>query len=667
MQAVVAGLNPEAASVETQLKLLTSHDFLRDVVEQTYTPHQLEAAMADKTSLAEAVAAWIPKDLLIASGFADEQPLIAPEVSAEMAREAKVDQIADNLSASQSGRSYMIAVRYTSGSPSEAARVANAVADRYLEEQLDRKLAGTRKATDWLETRLSELEGELRHAEQAVERYRADHKLLDSKGVDVSSSQMINLTNMLVQARAERSEKEARLRYVRSLQGKGQSLRTLSEVLESPLILTLMNQDADMQRREAELRTDYGDKHPIIQNIRADRAELKQRIDSEIRNIVNNTENEIEVLRQREASFDAEMSKLVGRSDEDSRAEIELRRLEREAQASRQIYESFLSRYKETREQQGIIEADARVVQQADVPDRPSNPSPVLFLAAGFVGSSMLGLLLAFLRERLDDAVRSGKEVERELGVPCVGLVPYLKKRQLRGHKHLHDYLFQMPLSTYAETVRSVFTSLRLANVDNPPQVIQITSSVPGEGKTTFAVSLATSLVQQGHKTVLIDLDMRHPSVKRELDIAKAGKLIPYMMGEVDIEGAIQHDPGLGLDVIGVDATPPNPPRLLGSQRMRDLMTELRARYDYVVIDSTPVLGVSDSKAAMELADTVLFVVRWEHTTLDTAADAVKELRAVGADVSGVVITQVDVDQHARYGYGGIDGYYSKYKKYYTN
>lgn len=668
MEAVMAGIGADAAAVETQVKLLHSHDYLGQIAERLYGRSLANGDNLEEESWTKAAVQWLPEDFLIATGLAEEPRMRAPELTYELAREKKIGELRGNLSISQQGRSHVISVKYTSLQPRESARVANALADLYLEDQVDRKLAGTRKANQWLETRLEELEAEVRAAEQAVEEYRAKHDLAETSEVlDTNSQQMLDLTNMLVQTRAERKEKETRLNYVRSLQERGESLNTLSEVLSSGMIQRLMDQDAELQQRAAELSTDYGERHPVMQNIAAEREELAQRIQTEIGNVIDNMANELEVLRTREASIQADIDRIGGSIDQANQAQIELRKLRREAEANRQIYENFLQRYKETREQQDIVEPDARIIARAKTPQTPSSLKPEFFALVGFVGSSMLGVLLALLRERLDNAVRSGKEIEAEFGVPCIGLVPFLKGRALKNKGKPHEYLVDKPLSTYAETIRSIYTSLRLTNVDHPPKVIQVTSSVPQEGKTTLAVSFAAALVQNGLKAVLVDLDMRHPSVKREVDVAQEGMLIEYMTGECGLEELITTDPKSGVDVIGVRRTPPNPPRLLGSQRMRELMEVLRERYDVVILDSTPVLGVSDSKLTMELADSVLFVVRWEKTTRDTAGDAFKELKGVGAEIGGVVITQVDIDRHAQYGYGGIDNYYGNYKKYYVN
>ena len=674
----VGGRAPTIYSeIETEINLLKSRGFLNEVAERLYAkeieeaPERLLAQpVEEKTTIVGGVlqdlTEMLPDDWIVATGVATEPVRMTAEEARRQARDRRAGGIKGGLKVDQVGYSYVISIKYTSTSPNEAARVANDVAALYIHDQVRRKKAVTGKATEFLEQRLSELEVEVRDAEEAVQAYLESAELVEATGTSINTQQMVELTNMQVDSRAFRKEREARLRFIRELQSKGESLESLTEVLQSPYIVSLWQEESTLRRQEAELRGVYGEKHPAIQNILNEQEKIRERVDQEITRIVANIESELNVLRERERSIQADMDALIAKSGDAGKREIELRRLERQAVASRQIYENFLQRYKETREQQEIVDASARVIAPAAVPTSPSSRSPNSYITTGFMISSVLGLLLAFVRERLDNGIRSGKEIEQALGVPCLGLVPHLSSRQRDGKK-LHEYLVSKPLSTYTETLRSLYTALRLSNVDDPPKVIQVSSSVPAEGKTTLSVSLAAALALDGRKVLLLDCDMRHPSVRREIELAGRGCLVSYLTGDCDFNDALKREETGQFDVIDVRRTPPNPSRLLASKRMADLLAKLRETYDYVIVDGPPVLGVSDSKVIMEFVDSVLYVVRWEKTTLDTASDAVKEMRNCGADIVGAVVTQVDIARHAQYGYGGIDGYYNKYRKYYAN
>lgn len=673
IQAVAAGLSADAATVETQIKLIGSRATLERLTEKLdlVDSENPQIAIGRRNPviawLGEQLAGVLPENLLFATGLAQEQAEVAPELAVELAREKVVDRLSDNLKVKQEGRSLVLSINYTSPSPTEAARIANGLADLYIEAQIAEKAGITRQASEWLELRVAELQQQLIESEAAVEAYRQENRLTETRGMLLQSQQITNLTQMLVQARADRTEKESRLKYIRDLQGRRESLNTLSEVMNSPYMTRLWEQERELQKAEAELLNTFGDKHPRVQLLKAEQAKVAAKIDAEIKRIIDNTANEIKVLQARERSIEQDIARILGETDKAGSAEVKLRELERQAAVNRALYENFLQRYKETKEQQELAAADAKVVARAKPPEQPSSRPPLFWLLAGFVVSSLAGTGLAWVVERLDNTIRSGKEIERLFGLPCLGLVPYVGPGVTRKHGGLHGYLVAKPLSIYAETLRQVFTALRLSNVDRPPRVIQVTSSVPAEGKTTLSISLATSLAQAGHKVVLVDLDIRHPSVGRELGTKALGRLVEYMAGEASADELVYPVTELGIDVISVDRQSANPGAIIASRRMKELVASLRERYDYVVVDSTPVLGVTDSKLTAELVDTVLFVVRWEKTTKDVAEDALKQLVEHRVPLGGCVITQVDVKKHARYGYGGVDHYYSKYHKYYVN
>lgn len=671
VQAVMAGISADAATIETQVKLLTSRTMVEQVVDQLglADPNAEPEPPTLQEQLIQQVKSWLPENFLIATGLANEDLAVEPETAALLAKEQKIDDLVEQLKVRQEGRSLVLSVGVTDQSPAKASRIANSLADLYVSNQVGDKARTTQRATEWLEIRLAELKAELEGSEAQAEAFRAQNQLLviGANGVSMQGQQITNLTTMLVQARAEKSERESRLRYIRDLQGRRESLNTVSEVMNSPYMGRLWEQEREMQQKETELLGTYGARHPQVLLLKAEQAKIRDKIASEVQRIVDNVGNEIKVLAAREQSIQADIGRLIGQTDQAGQAELKLREMERQSTATRALYETFLQRYKETKEQQDLAQANSRVIARAQTPEKPSSPPPALILLVGFLASSMLGTGLAFLIERLDNTIRSGKEVERYFGLPCLALVPSLSKSLMRKYGGAHGYLVAKPLSAFAETIRSIFTALRLSNVDSPPRVIQVTSSVPSEGKTTLSVCLAASLAHHGYKVVLIDLDIRHPSIGRELGTKEQGKLVEFMAGDASVEDLIYRDEERKIDVISVNRQSANPGAILTSAKMRELMNELRAAYDYVIVDSTPVLGVSDSKLTAELVDATIFVIRWEVTTKDVAEDALKELVAQGARIGGIVISQVDIHKHARYGYGGVDHYYSKYQKYYVN
>jgi len=626
LEAVVAGLSTDSSMIETQIKLLTSPNYLMHLADRLHRVGQVINSDAPITNgwAKLATAVWRNLGSSIAPISAQEQK--APsnsEAEQALLYERQITRLDDGLKVEQQGRSLVLSISYTSKNKAEAAQVANTLANLYIEDQLNEKLNGTKRATEWLESRLADLKREVREADQAVEQYRNEHRLFEAKtqpGLQINSQQVGDLTTMLVQTRAARSEKETRLRYIRNLQSKGEGLESITEVLQSPYLSTLWQQKSSLQQQAADLRSEFGDKHPKIQTLVAQNREITVKISDELDRLVDNMSNELSVLLAREKSINEDIDTLLRKASVSSQAEIELHQLERQEEASKKFYEDFLNRYKETKEQQAIVQPNAKVIAQAPIPTSPSSISPNLLTLAGFVGFSAMSIALSWLVEYFDNGVRSGKEIESEFDLPCFGLVPLLRTARSTSERRPHRYMLAKPVSAYTESIRSVYTALRMSSSNVEPKVIQITSSVPGEGKTVFAVSFATLLAIDGHRTALIDLDLRHPSVQREIAVPDGAALTDYIMGDLSYDSLTHHDRESGLDVIALRHSALNPAAILRSQRLRDLVTRLRAKYDCVIIDGPPVLGVSDSKMIGEIADATIFVLRWGKTSFDVAS-----------------------------------------------
>ncbi|MDX6750925.1 polysaccharide biosynthesis tyrosine autokinase [Geminicoccaceae bacterium 1502E] len=675
VEAVMQGLGTDASTVETQIKVLTSRDYVLGVMESLRLfedPELNPALLKDPRDVViklggpfERLVAWMPDEWLIAAGLAEEPGPDSGEVRALLSEQGAIDAFTGRYKVTQEGRSYVIGISYTSTDPGKAAKIVNRAAQMYVEAQRDLKLDATLRASGFLGDRLSELRAETEAAEAAVEEYRAANSIIITNGSSLNEQELADLSRELIIAKANLAQRQARMRLIRELRTSGDALDSVAEVLGSPVIVNLRQQEALLLREEAELRTYFGDKHPRIQNLLTEKANLQTKIVGEIDRILRTMENEVRAEGARVAAIAGQMQELTGVNSERRELEVKMRQLESDAESSRRLYEAFLQRYKETREQQGIIESDSRVVSTAAPPRSPSSPGPRLFGAVGFTASAMLGTLLALLLERLDSGLRSARQVEQELGLPALGLVPRLE-RMKRGQKP-HQYLIGKPLSTYTESLRAIFTSLQLSNIDNAPKVVLVTSSLPQEGKTTLALSLATFAARSGQKVLLMDLDLRHPSVQRDLGARPVTGFVEHMVGEAGLEEVILHDEEAGIDYLPIKRQTANPTNLLGSHKMKQLITDLRERYDYIVLDSAPLLGVTDSKVVALVADKVLFATQWEKTSADAVRNALAHLHEVRADIGGVVLTMVDVRKHARYGYGDVGQYYGKYHKYYVN
>ena len=434
---------------------------------------------------------------------------------------------------------------------------------------------------------------------------------------------------------------------------------------------SLWEEESDLRRREAELSLEFGVNHPRNIALREERAEVELRIDSETDRVVDNVANEVEVLKQRERSLKSDMTELAiivsDASTSSDRAAIQLRLLEGKAESTRRIYEEFQIRRKQTREQEGIVRANTRLVASAEVPTIPSSSSPLRLALLGLIGSSALGLGLAYLRDRTDLKLRNGKEISQALGIPFLGSIPFVSEKD-REYRGFHIYLRRKRKSRFNESVRSIYTQMMIGSLPETSQkVVLVTSSVPNEGKTTFVTSLAAMLALDGKKTLLLDLDFRNPSIFSALDLDSDDEpnLQAFLSGKSENKLSMFKNPQANFYILALETPARDPGKLLRSPRLTKLIDTAREAYDFIIIDGPPSLGLSDSKVLLSLADTLVFAVRWNHTATDIASEAVEELIRCKADISGAVLTQVNLKKQGRYGYKGTGYYPSKEQNYY--
>lgn len=573
-----------------------------------------------------------------------------PPLSPAERRRHAVDHLLDNLSVHRDGQSQALVVSYTAGDPARAAAVANAVVDIYLRQQVDRKIATVESAEQWVRQRTATLRQELLEAEREIERFRAANDLLESRDGTLETQQLVSLNNQLIAARAERRAGEARLARIREIRASGGNAAVVGEIASSPLAVNLRQQAVDLQRTEAQLAQEYGEQHPRMLQIRAERQQLDARLDEEVGRIISGIADELALAGARERSIEAGLSEAKGESAETQQAAVQLRELERDAAARRSLYETMLTRLQEIQEQRDLLRPDAQIISHAAVPERPSFPRLGIMLVAGFMGSLGLGVVMVALAELRDRSLRSSRQVQKALGLQTLALVPKIERLPRRSTPSRH--LVEQPGSAYGEALREIEAMQRAAAATSPGgQMILVTSSLPGEGKTSLAAGLALTAANAGRRTILVDLDLRHPSVEAALGLAKGETLTLPM---------------LDLLVLGDAARRGGKHYMIHSETLERLTERLRASYDLVIIDSAPVLGLADTKILTRLADQVLFVVRWGATPVEAARSALQSLASVGARVSGVVLSQVDLRRHARYGYGDAGSYYHRYRHYYV-
>ena len=588
------------------------------------------------------------------------------EEKAERERSAVVDSLRSRVKVTGQPNSRVIEVSVGSESPLKARAILQTLTDLYLVDQLDVKFEATQRAAAWLNERLSEVTRKVEVSEKAVEDFRRENGLIRGKDdVNLTTSQITELSSQLVVARTKVAEAEARLKQVEAVARSGSGSASVGEVLQSPLIQSLRQQESLVLRKQAEMSTKYGPKHPQMINVNAELADLRQKISIEVRNIISNLRTELEVAKAREASLMRDLGDMERRVGGLNEKEVQLRALEREATANRTLLNTFLQRFKETSGQEGIQAPDSRIISTASLPITPSFPNVLLIMSLTVVGSLILGVGLVFAIEQLDSGFRSMDQVEREMGVPALGMIPLLDPAKAGGLPP-EQYCLEKPVSAYAESIRNLYVSLSLSDVDKPPKLVLITSSVPEEGKSAVSLSLSRVVARSGQKVVLIDCDLRRPAIHSRLNLPAKPGLVELLAHRAQFKDIVRIDKESGAHVISAGELAPNPTDLLGSEQMQKLLADLAKVYDFVVLDCSPVLAVTDARVLARRVDKVVYVVQWEQSRRETATFGLKQLQDAGGSIAGVLLTKVNVKKHAGYSYADSGYYHGRYQKYYT-
>ena len=666
-ESIFSQLSLETGSVDSQIDVIKSINLLRHVVDKQKLTEDPEFGRPGNPGLAGLLSGMFASDGEPAEKAGPQAPdaksLIPP---AEL---ATILRLKNALEVQRVNRTYVLSVSVTSADPVKAARLANAVAEAYGVDQLEAKYETARAASNWLAERLQSLGDQVHQSEEDVASFRRDHNLINTSSeskVTLGEQQLSELSGKLAQARAEAAEKQAKYLQAQTVTARHGDIQAIPDVVHSIVIGQLRTQQAEVSRREADLIARYSDQHPLVINARAELRDINRSISNEVGRIVANLKNDFDVAKAGQDSLQSSIDKATGANGLDGDVGVRLRELERLNAANKTLYENFMLRTKITQEQSTLEEREARIISPATKPNVPSFPKKGLVESLAMVVGLMLGVAGSVALDMLNAGFLTSREIEEKLNVPVLSTVPLM-----RGADRTVDgvvlepaaYLVQKPLSRYSEAIRAVRVGIQMADVDNPAKVVLVTSSIPQEGKTTSAIALAFSAQKAGLKVAVLDCDLRHPSLTKYFKLEGRAGLVDLLTGAVAPEAAFVNVDG--LRVLPAGAKSQNPPDLLGSERMKQLIESLREVFDYVVIDSPPVGPVIDAKVLTAMIDKVIFVVRWGSTQREVVH---QNLQAISANrkLAGVLLNLVDETQTPRYGpYAHYSGYY--YNKYYQN
>ena len=554
--------------------------------------------------------------------------------------------------------SQLIKISYENPDKEFAATAANLVAEGFIEADMDARLAMTQKAGAWLTERLTGLRKKLEESERSLQQFRERERIIDAKGVAQSgaSKQLEQLAGGLVSARQKKAEAEAAYLQVQSAQKSNIDIESIPAIQKSTIYIDLKKTESAAEGRLADAAKKYGPDHPKRQTadaeLRAARENTKRQIDT----IVTSITKEYELARAQESSVERALAQSKGDILGMNRKEYELGVLEREVASNKSLYEMFTTRTKETNVAGDLQSPIARVVDPAVVTGAAYSPKKFRIIGIAAVVGLILGVMLALLLEYLDNTIKNAEDVDIKLHQAMLGQLPRIKGKVEVGDLQIAFIKDKDP--GFSEEIRSIRTGVMLSSIDAPHKVLLVTSSIPGEGKTSVATNIALALGQV-RKVCLIDADMRRPTVAKVLGVDTTSKGLSNLVTGSDPTSECMHfNKELGIHIIPSGVVPPNPLELLSSIRFAEAMKWLEESFDVVIIDSPPLQLVSDPLILSQFAHSVIYVVKADSTPYQVALGGLERLREANAHILGVVINQIDREKADRYyGYGKYSAY----------
>jgi polysaccharide biosynthesis transport protein len=608
--------------------------------------------------------------------FLKPAPTAALERSNEQLTREAIETLKRNLEVIRLGHSYIEQISFTSLDPDKAANITNAFADAYVEDQLQAKFEATHRANLWLEQRIAELRQQASDAYSEVQDYKSKNGIIiNVDGKLASETELDQLGVALAKARTDTIQAKAKLDRISRVLEQRKNKETLeipdpivTDALSNPVITKLQQQFFDDQNKESAWSARYGADHEAARNLRAEMAAVQHAIWDEISRIAESYQSQLQITKSQEESVEKRMVEVFQQSAGTRQSQVRLRELERAAYTYRGVYETFLSRFTQSVQQQSFPSTEARVISFATPGVRSSPKIQFTLLLASLCGLG-LGTMVAFARELMSRQIRTRAQLETLLGTSCLGVIPSfasslptLRRKGTKESGAFRKISEVAPFSATAEALRSVKVAIDLKPTDG--KVIGIVSALPGEGKTTIAATLAAFVAKSGARTLLIDGDLRNPSMSNTLGYTNSPGLLELIANKASAHDLVIHDLKHKFDFLPSSAQfkPANSADILNSPAVKQLLTLAANDYDYVLVDLPPILAVVDVKAAAHLFDAFVLVVEWGSTSTDDVVRAVAASNTLSEKLIGTVLNKADVAVMRR-----IEGHSDRMYAYYAD
>jgi polysaccharide biosynthesis transport protein len=655
-EAIITDVSPDAERVANEGFVLQSRALAKTVIDklklqdnpefnpELATPSLLSRLTSASTYLPASVASWLDHRRQATAKAAP------PPDRAMTARDDRlIDIFLSHIDVSLLGRSHVLSLKADARDPDTAAAMANTLADSYIDYQKRDKIATMDRVDKFLLGRVAELRDQVRKSDQAVEDYRRSHGLYKSSGNGVTAQQMTELNSQLIAAQTAKAEAASRLQEAREVSKGGLGNESVPEVLKSPLIASLKQQQADAERKAAELSASYGQKHPLMANASAEVSNTRRKVGAEIAKTIDGLARESRTADARYEALAQNFEKLKGEMGQVNDQSIGLEALERDATVNRNLLEAMLNRAKQSTGAADILQANAKLVSPAAPAEAPSYPPKSLIAFLGLIGGLLVGSALALMREGGDHTFRRADQIESTIGLPVMAMVP-----QVGGRTPPAMEVLRHPTSAYSEALRRLQVGIELSEAAASPKTLLFSSATPSEGKTVMVASLGRLLASNGKRVLLIDCDWRSPRLHQIFRCSNRdglANLLSDTSDTVSLDNLIHHDALSGVDVLPAGNWSPRSAHFIGSPRMAQLVEALSEHYDFIILDTAPALVTADVLTLSRMVEKIVFVVRWGHTRQDATVEALKQIADAQGNIAGVVLSRVVASRYRQYGH----------------